>query len=196
MKNRGKKGWILIVAIVAVCCVLFVITPFLIRTFVVQAFKIPSGTMKPTLLVGDHLLVDKLPKTKDHIERGDIIVFPFPGDPSKHFIKRVVGLPGDLIEIRDKVVYINNNMLQEDYTIHTDKNIIPAGVGPRDNLGPISVPQNSLFVLGDNRDNSLDSRYWGFIDISKVKGKAIKIYWSWDQENSQVRWDRIGQTIH
>lgn len=196
MKNRGKKRWILIGAIVAVCCILYAAAPFLLRTFVVQAFKIPSGAMEPTLLVGDHILVDKLPKTEDQIERGDIIVFPFPQDPRKDFIKRVVGLPGELIEIRDKVVYVNKSKLQEDYTIHTDKNIIPAGVRPRDNLGPIRVPQNSLFVLGDNRDASFDSRFWGFIDLSKVKGKAIRIYWSWDKENSQVRWDRIGQTIH
>ncbi len=175
---------------------MLVSAPFLLRTFVVQAFKIASGAMKPTLLVGDHILVNKLPKTTDQIERGDIIVFQYPPDPRKDFIKRVVGLPGDLFEIRDKEIYVNNNPLKEGYVIHTDKNIIPAGVKPRDNFGPISIPENFLFVLGDNRDASFDSRFWGFVDLSKVKGKVTKIYWSWDKENSQVRWDRIGHTVH
>ena len=196
MENRSKKKWVLIFAVVAVFCIMFVSAPFLLRTFVVQAFKIASGAMKPTLLVGDHILVNKLPKTTDQIERGDIIVFQYPPDPRKDFIKRVVGLPGDLFEIRDKEIYVNNNPLKEGYVIHTDKNIIPAGVKPRDNFGPISIPENSLFVLGDNRDASFDSRFWGFVDLSKVKGKVTKIYWSWEKENSQVRWDRIGHTVH
>jgi signal peptidase I len=152
--------------------------------------------MKPTLLVGDHILVNKLPNSTDQIERGDIIVFPYPPDPRKDFLKRVVGLPGDLFEIRDKEIYINNHPLQEGYIIHTDKNIIPAEVRPRDNFGPLNVPPDSVFVLGDNRDESFDSRYWGIVELNKVKGKVTKIYWSWDKENSQVRWIRIGQTVH
>jgi signal peptidase I len=196
MAQRSKKKWILIFAVIGVICTLVVIAPFLLRTFVVQAFKIPSGTMKPTLLVGDHILVNKLSKNSDRIKRGDIIVFQYPPDPRKDFLKRVVGLPGDLFEIRDKEIYINNHPLEEGYIIHTDKNIIPAGVRPRDNFGPLKVPHDSVFVLGDNRDESFDSRYWGVVELSKVKGKATKIYWSWDKENSQVRWDRIGQTAH
>jgi len=101
-----------------------------------------------------------------------------------------------LFEIRDKEIYVNNNPLKEDYVIHTDKNIIPAGVRPRDNFGPLRVPHDSVFVLGDNRDASFDSRFWGVVELSKVKGKVTKIYWSWDKKNSQVRWDRIGQTVH
>ena len=196
MAQRSRKKWILIITTIAVFCTLVVIAPFLLRTFVIQAFKIPSGAMKPTLLVGDHILVNKLPRATDQIERGDIIVFPFPPDPRKDFIKRVIGLPGDLVEIRGKKFYVNNSLLEENYVIHTDKNIIPASVRPRDNFGPLKVPKNSLFVLGDNRDASFDSRFWGLVEISTVKGKAIKIYWSWDKENSQVRWDRIGQNIH
>jgi signal peptidase I len=196
MAQRSKKKWILTSAFIAVICALVVIAPFLLRTFVVQAFKIPSGAMKPTLLVGDHILVNKLPKAAEQIERGDIIVFSYPPDPRKDFIKRVVGLPGDLFEIRDKQIFVNSNSLKEGYIIHTDKIIIPASVRPRDNFGPLRVPKGSLFVLGDNRDASFDSRFWGFVELSKVKGRVTKIYWSWDKENSQVRWDRIGQTVH
>jgi len=140
--------------------------------------------------------VDKLPKARDNIKRGDIIVFSYPPDPRKDFIKRAIGLPGDLIELRDKEIYINNSPLKENYVIHTDKNIIPAGGKPRDNFGPIRIPNDSVFVLGDNRDASFDSRFWGSVDINKVKGKVTRIYWSWDKEISQVRWDRIGQTVH
>ena len=117
MARRSKKKWIFIFAVIAVFCALVVIAPYLLRTFVVQAFKIPSGAMKPTLLVGDHILVNKLPNSTDQIERGDIIVFPYPPDPRKDFLKRVVGLPGDLFEIRDKEIYINNHPLQEGYII-------------------------------------------------------------------------------
>lgn len=196
MENRSKKRWILIFSIVALSCILFVLAPFLLRTFVVQAFKIPAGSMKPTLLVGDRILVDKLTKNLDKIGRGDIVVFVFPPDPRKDFVKRVIGLPNDLIEIRDKTLYVNGDLFQEDYVIHTDPNIISAKYRSRDNLGPIRVPQNSIFALGDNRDASFDSRFWGFVELSKVKGKVTTIYWSWDKENSQVRWDRIGQTVH
>ena len=138
MKGRSKKSWILIFAILALSCILFVLAPFLLRTFVVQAFKIPAGSMKPTLLVGDHILVDKLLKNLDKIERGDIVVFVFPPDPRKDFVKRVIGLPNDLIEIRDKTLYVNGDLFQEDYVIHTDTNIISAKYRPRDNLGPLS----------------------------------------------------------
>ncbi len=196
MKNRSKKSWILIFAILALSCILFVLAPFLLRTFVVQAFKIPAGSMKPTLLVGDHILVDKLPKKLDKIERGDIVVFVFPPDPRKDFVKRVIGLPNDLIEIRDKALYVNESLFNENYVIHTDDHMFPSKINPRDNFGPIIVPDNSLFVLGDNRDASFDSRFWGAVDLSKVKGKVTKIYWSWDEKKSQVRWDRIGETVH
>lgn len=195
MAQRSKKKRVLIFAVVGVFCTLIVIAPYLLRTFVVQAFKIPSGAMKPTLLIGDHILVNKLFKTSEQIERGDIIVFPYPPDPRKDFIKRVVGLPGDWLEIRDKQIFVNNNPLKENYTIHTDQNVIPASVRPRDNFGPLKIPKNSLFVLGDNRDASFDSRFWGFVELSNVKGKVTKIYWSWDKEKSRVRWDRVGKTV-
>lgn len=196
MKKGSKRKWILICSLLAAGLILTVLLPLFIRAYVIQAYKIPAGSMKPTLLIGDHILVDKLQKNLDKIERGNIVIFVYPPDPRKDFVKRVIGLPNDLIEIRDKALYVNGELFQEDYVIHIDTNIIPAKIRPRDNLGPIRVPQNSLFVLGDNRDASFDSRFWGFVDISKVKGKVTKIYWSWDKANFQVRWERIGQTVH
>ena len=178
-----------------------------IRAFIIQAFKIPSGSMKQTLLIGDHILVNKfiygikIPFLETTIipikepKRGDIIVFKFPEDPSKDFIKRVIGVEGDVIEVRDKKVYVNHTLLNHDYGIHTDPNIFPAAIQPRDNLGQVVVPEDSLFVMGDNRDQSYDSRFWGFVDLKAVKGKALIIYWSWDKENFGVRWHRIGHVL-
>ena len=167
----------------------------LIRTFVVQAFKIPSGAMKQSILVGDHILVNKLTYDKSNPMRGDIVIFPFPEDPSKDFIKRIVAMGGETIVIVDKKVMINGNLLQEPYVIHSDPRIIPKDLQPRDNFGPTNVPEDSLFVMGDNRDHSYDSRFWGLVERTAVKGKAINIYWSWDKESFSVRWDRIGKKI-
>lgn len=178
-----------------------------IRTFIIQAFKIPSGSMKPTLLIGDHILVNKfiygvkIPFIQttiipiDNPERGDIVVFKFPEDPSKDFIKRVIGVAGDVVEIRDKKVYVNHKLLNHDHGIHTDPYIFPASKQPRDYFGPIVVPPHSIFVMGDNRDQSYDSRFWGFVDLKAVIGKALIIYWSWDKNNFGVRWNRIGHIL-
>jgi signal peptidase I len=184
-----------------------IVLALFIRTFIIQAFKIPSGSMKQTLQIGDHILVNKfiygikLPFLMTTIvpiknpKRGDIVVFKFPEDPDKDFIKRVIGIAGDVVECRDKQVYINHKRLNHDYGIHTDSNIISRGVQPRDNFGPVVVPENSLFVMGDNRDHSYDSRFWGFVDLKALKGKALIIYWSWDKENFGVRWNRIGKIL-
>lgn len=184
-----------------------IVLALFIRTFIIQAFKIPSGSMKQTLQIGDHILVNKfiygikLPFLMTTIvpiknpKRGDIVVFKFPEDPDKDFIKRVIGIAGDVVECRDKQVYINHKRLNHDYGIHTDSNIISGGVQPRDNFGPVVVPENSLFVMGDNRDHSYDSRFWGFVDLKALRGKALIIYWSWDKENFGVRWNRIGQIL-
>ncbi len=196
--------------------VIAIILALFIRTFVVQAFKIPSGSMENTLLVGDHILVNKfiygikipneIPFT--HIKlfndikffphypkRGDIIVFRFPGDKSRDFIKRVIGLPGERLEIMDQKVYINGELLKDPYVIHKDPN--PYGhSSPRDYYGPVTIPEGNLFVMGDNRENSQDSRYWGFLDIREIKGKAFIIYWSWDKDRFAVRWDRFSKLLH
>jgi signal peptidase I len=200
-KKKGALRENIEAIIVAVILALF------IRTFVVQAFKIPSGSMKDTLLIGDHILVNKfiygvkapfLHKTMIPIkdpQRGDIIVFEFPEDPSKDFIKRVIGLPGDVVEIRNKKLVVNGKPIKDGHSIHKDPKIFPARLQPRDNLGPITVPEHKLFVMGDNRDFSYDSRFWGFVDLLAVKGKAFIIYWSWDKENFGVRWNRLGHLL-
>ena len=184
-----------------------IVIALFIRTFVVQAFKIPSGSMKPTLQIGDHILVNKfiygvkipyLDKTIIPIEdphRGDIVVFRYPVDPSKDFIKRVIGIPGDVVEIRDKKLYVNGERVNHDHGVYTDSRIFGENVRPRDNFGPITVPPHSLFVMGDNRDESYDSRFWGFVDYKAVLGEAFIIYWSWDKENFGVRWGRIGRVL-
>ncbi|MEF2144680.1 MAG: signal peptidase I [Desulfovibrionaceae bacterium] len=175
-----------------------------ISSFLVQAFKIPSGSMLETLQIGDQLLVSrfaydiKVPFTNIVIfstgepQHGDVIVFEYPRDPSKDFIKRVIGLPGDSIEIRNKVIYRNDEPLDEPYIQHTDQRIL---LGRRDIMERFVVPENKFFVLGDNRDNSQDSRFWGFVDRGVIVGKALVIYWSWDHNKSEVRWDRIGDLI-
>lgn len=198
---------------------------FAIRVFVVQAFKIPSGSMIPTLLIGDHILVSKLsygvqwpadckfrmsfpPATCyaskavlsfGRPERGDVIVFRYPEDEEKDFIKRIVGLPGDTIEIRRKVVHVNGTPLDDRaFTQRVDPGIIDGHINPRDNFGPITVPAQSYFVMGDNRDQSLDSRFWGFVSEEKIKGKAFRIYWSWNGQGAWqdwVRWERFGKAI-
>jgi signal peptidase I len=185
-----------------------VVLALFIRTFVVQAFKIPSGSMKPTLLVGDHILVNKfiygvkLPFLNTTLirltdpKRGDIVVFKFPEDPKKDFIKRVIGIPGDVLEIRNKKVYLNRKPMVDPYGTYLDPHVIPGSARPRDNFGPVTVPPRSLFVMGDNRDHSYDSRFWKFVDRSEVKGKAFIIYWSWNKRNSGVRWRRLGDLIH
>ena len=154
--------------------VVALVIAFLIRTFVIQTFYIPSGSMEPTLLVGDRIIAYKLFYGLNNVKRGDVIVFKFPLNPKKDYIKRVIGLPGDKIKIRDKVVYINDKRLIEPYVVHRDK----WNIGfPRDDYGPIVVPPGSLFVLGDNRDSSEDSRYWGFVPEKNIVGRAFLIYW-------------------
>jgi signal peptidase I len=179
-----------------------------IRTFVVQAFKIPSGSMLDTLLIGDHILVNKflygiknpfsgntwIPVKKP--ERGDVVVFKYPLNPKQDYIKRVIGVEGDQIEIKDKKVFVNGEPHDESYAIFLDNKILPPGEQNRDNMEPKTVPANSLFVMGDNRDNSYDSRFWNFVDLKAVKGKAFIFYWSWDKKDFAVRWSRIGSLVH
>ena len=178
-----------------------------LRAYSVEAFKIPSGSMLPTLLVGDHLLVNKMvygfkfPFVEEKIlvyrdpARYDVIVFKYPENPSKNFIKRVIGIGGDVMEIKDKVVYINGEVTDASFTRHSDRRILPAEQDHRDNYGPVTVPMGSVLVLGDNRDDSHDSRYWGFVDNDIIKGKAMFIYWSWDGDKRGPRLSRIGRGI-
>ena len=173
---------------------------FFVMTFVVQAFQIPTGSMEPTLLVGDFLLVNKfvydngtpafdravLPRRE--IKRGDIIVFKYPNELTKDYVKRVVGLPGEKLEIRNKQVFINDQPLSEPYKVHSDSQVYAKNGyynyedTIRDNFGPITIPSGHLFGMGDNRDQSSDSRYWGFIPLSYVKGRPWLIYFSYEAE--------------
>ena len=185
-----------------------VLLALFIRTFIIQAFKIPSGSMKSTLLIGDHLLVNKftygikIPFIDKFLiqfkkpEKGDVVVFKWPEDESKDFIKRVIGVAGDTIEIKDDQLYVNHKKVK---TIlvgkYSDEEMSNADVyeeiignkkhkilhkrEKHENFGPVTVPKDSIFVMGDNRDNSQDSRYWGFVKLEKIKGKALIIYWSW-----------------
>ena len=198
---------------------------FAIRVFVVQAFKIPSGSMIPTLLIGDHILVSKLAygiqwptncKFQMNLppiscyssvtvvsfgapQRGDVIVFRYPEDEEKDFIKRIIGLPGDTIHIRNKTILVNGQPLDDHaFTQRVDPGIIDGHINPRDNFGPVTVPEDSYFVMGDNRDQSLDSRFWGFVRAEKIRGKAFRVYWSWSGQGSWsewVRWERLGKAI-
>jgi signal peptidase I len=188
--------------------VIAAVLALVIRTFIVQAFKIPSGSMEDTLLVGDHILVNKflygthIPFTNMKVltirepKRGDIIVFRYPADESKDFIKRLIGMPGDVVEIINKKVYINGKPIVEPYTVYKDDEIFPRSLQARDNFGPIKVPAGNYFMMGDNRDKSLDSRFWGFVSEDKIIGKAMIIYWSWDTDDSWVRWRRMGEIVH
>jgi signal peptidase I len=185
--------------------VIAIILALFIRTFVVQAFKIPSGSMEPTLLIGDHLLVNKfiygitIPFTDKKIfefknpKQNDVIVFKYPLEPKKDFIKRVIGTEGDKIEIKNKKIFINGELYKDNRGVYTDRNLVR---GPRDNLPTVTVPPNHLFVMGDNRDNSHDSRFWGFVNVNKVRGKAFIIYWSWESFLKNIKWKRIGNIIN
>jgi len=208
-----------------------------IRAFLVQAFSIPSGSMQPTLLIGDYLLVNKFsygirnPLTNrvwistGAPQRGDVAVFIFPQDRSKDYIKRVIGLPGDRIQIINKQVQINGKPVKTPEAVYDDPVVVPPPRGPtdssRDNLGPVVVPADSYFVMGDNRDHSYDSRFWGFVPMDNFLGKAFIIYFSWQgppnepiyvaflgglkgllyqfswsSKDFRIRWNRIGRVIH
>jgi len=179
------------------------ILSLIIRASLVQAYKIPSGSMIPTLLVGDHLLANKfvygirIPVFNKEVlplsnpQKGDIIIFSSPQDPSKDLIKRVVAVEGDLVEERNKQIFINGKPSDEPYVQYTDSSLIDV----RDSFGPHLVPKGKVFAMGDNRDQSYDSRFWGYVDIDDIKGKALIIYWSWDSEKKFPRFDRLAHLI-
>ena len=192
--------------------VIAVILALFVRTWVFQAFKIPTGSMEQNLLIGDHLIVNKMifAPTVSRVERailpdrdirrGDVMVFKFPKEPERDFIKRVIGLPGDRLELHRKKVYINGRPLEEPYAQFLEP---PSTEGPphtddlREEYGPVTVPADQYFMMGDNRDNSEDSRYWGFLPKSYVKGKALFIYYSFEEQESlthvlrATRWNRL-----
>ena len=185
--------------------VMAVLLALFIRTFVVQAFKIPSGSMKPTLEIGDHLLVNKfiyglrLPYVDTRIldvhtpQRDDVIVFIYPKDKTKDFIKRVKGLPGERVEVRNKQLFIDGKRIDDADGFFEDTS--RAMRAQRDNFPPFTVPEGHVFVMGDNRDYSHDSRFWGAVPIDAILGKAFILYWSWDAKSFRPRWSRLGMRI-
>jgi signal peptidase I len=217
--------------------VIAVILALFVRTFVLQAFKIPTGSMENNLLIGDHLLVNKFvdaPTASSlerallpigRIRRGDVLVFKYPVEPDRDFIKRVIGLPGETLQLKEKKIYINGTPLDEPYVHFLEEPHRNAELSEvtssdvRENYGPVTVPPDQYFMMGDNRDNSADSRYWGFMPRDYVKGKALLIYWSYESERedyedesasatvkglasvfmhffTKTRWDRLGHLIH
>ena len=199
--------------------VIAVILALFVRTFIVQAFKIPSGSMEDNLRIGDHLLVNKFvfggaPTAVEKavlpirdIHRGDVIVFKFPKEPDRDFIKRVIGLPGETVELRRKAVYINGTPIDEAPWHLKYKFPAPPDGAPQqpqiDSFGPVTVPEGHLFVMGDNRDDSLDSRYWNFLPLTYVKGRAMTIYFSYDPDATgpaslltSIRWGRLFKQVH
>ncbi len=182
-----------------------------VRSFFIQAYKIPSGSMEPTLLIGDHLLVNRLSYvakvpvldtvifTLGKPKRGDIVVFRYPVDPSKDFIKRVIATEGETVEVKDKIIYINGKRTPDSWGRYKDSSIVPGIFSPKDNMKAVTVPKDACFVMGDNRDNSADSRFWGFVKKEHLVGKALILYFSWDSEPESfpnyVRWSRIGWLI-
>ena len=188
--------------------VIAVVLALVIRTLVVQAFTIPSGSMMDTLLIGDYILVNKflygpeIPFTDRHLpglrdpRRGDIVVFKYPQDETRDFIKRIVGTPGDRVQVRGSTVYVNDRALVEPYAKNVHSALRGEGhCGYPYGCEVTTVPADSYFVMGDNRDNSQDSRYWGFVKRDKIKGKAFLIYWSWDSDQHWLRWRRLANYI-
>ncbi|MGE5178078.1 MAG: signal peptidase I [Bacteroidota bacterium] len=196
---------------------LAIVLTVVIRGLVLQAFRIPTGSMEDTLLVGDFLFVNKMvygseidigfggerffyyrfPPIREP-KPGDVIVFRYPDDPSRDFIKRCVAVAGQQVEIRDKVLYVDGKAKDESYVVHKDPRILSRDTpnGQRDNFGPYVVPQGHLFMMGDNRDMSDDSRFWGALPRDLVKGKAMFLYWSWDQDRRLPRFERLFRPIH
>ncbi len=191
--------------------IIALILALIIRTFIIQAFKIPSGSMLPTLQIGDYILVNKFVYYFRAPKRGEIIVFKFPLNEKRDFIKRVIGLPGEEIQLKNRQVYINGKPIPESYTassLHSPQD------APGSSFGPFKVPDDSFFVMGDNRDNSMDSRIWGAVNKSKIKGKAFVIYWTvkpiccagmsiWKSFlvhiltlRDRIRWQRIGHLVN
>ena len=192
-----------------------VIFALFVRTFIFQAFQVPSGSMEKTVLIGDHMLVNKFvyaPHAGNFFEkllpyraprRGDVFVFKFPDSPDRDFIKRLVALPGDRVEERDKTVFVNGEPFSEKHTYHTDPHVWPSDPAlpelsrKRDNFGPIEIPPDRFWAMGDNRDNSYDSRFWGPVPRDNIKGRALLVYWSYEAEPDSAEWrgyaDKLGR---
>ena len=188
VEEREKKKKKSLLREYAEAIIIAVLLALLIRAFVVQAFTIPSGSMSPTLLVGDYILVNKFIFHFRDPARGDVVVFKYPWDEKRDFIKRVVAVGGEELFIKERRVFVDGQPLEEPYARYSD-------LSHASEYGPVTVPADSYFVMGDNRDNSQDSRYWGFLKREKIRGKTFMIYWSWDGERHWLRWRRLGKFL-
>ena len=174
------------------------VNDYFIKRHVFQSYKISINSMAPTLLIGDHVTTDKLVYQFKDPSRGDIVVFKYPNDETKNFLKRIIGMPGETIQVKNKIVYINGEPLDDqNYTQRIDQTIFDGTKTPRDNFGPAVIPEQSYFVLGDSRDQSLDSRFFGSIKREKINGKVKVIYLSipknWPDEG--IKWERMGRLL-
>lgn len=193
--KKYNRWYIYLICYIVSNIIIQPVASHLIKENIVKAYKIPSGAMLPTILIGDHILVDRFIYKSSSPAKGEVIVFEFPKDPKTDYIKRLIAVSGDTLEIKNKKLFINGVEQNESYVKYVDSKSHKIVTSPRDNFGPITVPHGSVFVMGDNRDNSYDSRFWGFVKLEQIKGKAISLYWSWDKEEKKVRWNRIGEPI-
>ena len=202
VRNRLQIGIARAIGVWAVASIFSVVAALVVRSSLIQAFWVPSGAMLPTIQIGDHIFVDKRayslhlplmgePMKTGELQRGDVVAFVSPIDPATILVKRVIAVPGDTVEIRNKQLYINGEQASDSHANFTDSSI--SASGPRDNMPPREVPEGKFFTMGDNRDRSYDSRFWGFANLSDIKGKVTVVYWSAD--NGTPRWERIGQYI-
>lgn len=198
---RRNKTWTWILIVFVASLVISGLCDIAIETYISKAYRMPSSSMEPTLFTGDYLMVSK-GGNPEKLVRGDVIIFKYPPDPGQNYIKRLIAKPGDEIGIKDKEVYLNGEKLDEPYAEYIDSRILPYyntnsewGLQCRDNMPAVAVPENMYFVLGDNRDNSSDSRFWGFVPGDLIVGKARFIHFSWDSEAHRPRWNRIGKRL-
>ncbi|MBI4484256.1 MAG: signal peptidase I [Acidobacteria bacterium] len=224
--DQPQTGWLRENYVTVVVCVIIAL---FVTTYVAHPMTVPTPSMEPTILVGDRLIVDKLTLRAGfmgngyifpahRIQRGDILVFRYPRDPEVLYVKRAIGLPGETLQVIDKDVYINGKKLDEPYKHHQDHSVYGGGAYGRDNFGPITLPDDAYFMMGDNRDNSADSRYWGYLDRNFILGKPLVVFWSYDDESDaylrtafpeilqvyldrlihfipKTRWKRMGKVI-
>ena len=195
--DTSLKTHLILVGIILFIINTSFIQPTIGRTIgenIVEPFQIPSVSMNPSLLIGDFIFASKLPHNREP-KRGDIVVFYSPTDPSRRFIRRVVGLSGDVIEVKDNNLYVNSIKQKEDFLIEPSVEGSDITNEAPKSFGPAVAPEGSIFVLSDNRKYGSDSRSWGFLDKNQIIGKASIIYWSWDKDDRRIRWDRIGKSI-
>jgi signal peptidase I len=190
--KRYNRWYVYVLCYIVVACIP---TVHLIKNHIVKAYNIPAGSMLPTIQIGDDIFVNRLTYKFYAPKPGDLVVFPLPQKPKIEFLKRIVAVGGDKVKIRNKKLYVNGVEEKGPYVEYTDNRILKEKTSPRDNLGPVTVPRGSVFVIGDNRDNSYDSRFFGFINQDQIQGKAMIVYWSWDKRDKKVRWGRIGKKL-